>query len=296
MKAGLEPCASPNLGRLSLGTATLGMDYGATNTRGRIPSGEFEKILNRCRAGGIRRLDTAQSYGPAEELLGRFGVADFLVTTKFTLRGAEKAESVLEKARASLKRLRTEKLGWMLLHNEERLEAADGEAVASALQSLKTLGLVEKVGISSYEPVRALELCKKHGFDVVQLPVNVLDTRLLQDDILQRFLARGIEVQARSVFLQGILLDRPLPGKGVPTDAQNHAEAFRARCREESIPPLEAALGYVLGLASSLNVVFGITAAEQLEQVLQVAASPRVPRRMIPVFWKKEFDPRFWKS
>jgi len=293
--ASYKTAASLHLGRLSLGTAALGMEYGATNKNGPISFEEFRVILDRCRLAGVQGLDTAQGYGKAEETLGHLGVSDFCINTKLNLRKTEDAAAIFEKAHDSLDRLRVGELDGILLHNDERLEADDGEAVASALKSLKNLGLAKKIGISSYEPTRALELCEKHGFDVVQLPVNVLDDRLLQDDLLQRFLARGIEVQARSVFLQGLLLARPLHGKDVPQEAQSHAEAFRTRCREEGVSPLEAALGYVLGLAEGLRVVFGVSSLGELDQILEVASSPRILRSAAPVSWRKDFDPRFWE-
>lgn len=290
------PSDLPNLGRLCLGTAALGMEYGVTNENGPISFGEFGQILDLCRSAGVRGLDTAQNYGKAEEMLGRLGVSDLFITTKMTLLETENADAVLEKTLASLQRLQVEKVDGMLLHNEERLTATDRDAVASALQKLKTLGLVGKVGISSYEPALALELCERHGFDLVQLPVNVLDTRLLQNDYFQKFQDAGVEVQARSVFLQGLLLAGPLPGKGVPREVEDQAEAFRARCRKEGVTPLEAALGYVLGLADGFRVVFGVSSLRELEQILQAAGSPRVLRQSAPVTWRREFDPRFWKS
>jgi len=297
MKTSPEPSsASPHLEQLSLGTAAVGMDYGATNTRGPIPSGEFGKILSRCRVIGIRGLDTAQNYGPAEEILGRFGVADFLVTTKITLQETEKAGSILEMTRTSLKRLRVKKLGGMLLHNERRLDAVDGAAVATALQDLKSLGLAERVGISSYEPARALELCEKHGFDVVQLPFNLLDTRLLQDDVLQRFLAQGIEVQTRSAFLQGILLGVPQGGRSVPQRVLDESALFRRKCKEQGRNPLGAAIGYPLATSPRIKIVIGVTGQDELETIVRALSDAKPLEKYKSPIWSPEFDPRTWEN
>lgn len=282
--------------RLILGTAAFGMDYGATNSRGIVPADEIKAILQKCRDLGITALDTAQAYGLAEGNIGQAGLDGFSVTTKITLQEKEKAESISEMTRASLKRLRVKKLGGMLLHNEGRLDAADGAAVATALQDLKVLGLAEKVGVSSYEPARALELCEKHGFDIVQLPFNVLDRRLLQENVLQRLLARGIEIQTRSAFLQGTLLGIPRKGCYVPKRVLDKSALFRAQCKEQRLYPLGAALAYLLAASPSIKIVVGVTGLDELKAIIRVLSDAKPLENFKSPVWSSEFDPRTWKK
>ena len=42
--------------------------------------------------------------------------------------------------------------------------------------------------------------------DIIQLPFSVFDQRLLQDGTLSTLKSLGIEIHARSIFLQGLLL------------------------------------------------------------------------------------------
>jgi hypothetical protein len=44
-------------------------------------------------------------------------------------------------------------------------------------------------------------------FDLIQLPFNVFDNRLIVKGQLKKLKAKSIEIHARSVFLQGILLN-----------------------------------------------------------------------------------------
>jgi len=56
---------------LCLGTVQFGMDYGVTNIKGKVSESEIKEILNKASNYKIKYLDTAQSYGNSEEVLGR---------------------------------------------------------------------------------------------------------------------------------------------------------------------------------------------------------------------------------
>ena len=45
--------------RIGLGTAQFGLDYGITNSKGRVPEEEVGSILDAEEAAGINMLDTA---------------------------------------------------------------------------------------------------------------------------------------------------------------------------------------------------------------------------------------------
>lgn len=45
-----------------------------------------------------------------------------------------------------------------------------------------------------------------YDFDIFQLPCNILDQRLIHNNTLEKLFSKKIEMHARSVFLQGLLL------------------------------------------------------------------------------------------
>src|SRR3989344_522680 len=57
---------------LALGTVQLGVSYGVSNRIGRPSIEEIHAILNSAWHQGIRVLDTASSYGNAEQLIGEY--------------------------------------------------------------------------------------------------------------------------------------------------------------------------------------------------------------------------------
>ena len=56
--------------KLSLGTATFGQSYGFFNKDNTLKSNECINILESAKEIGITSLDTAQSYGTSESILG----------------------------------------------------------------------------------------------------------------------------------------------------------------------------------------------------------------------------------
>ena len=70
------------MNKLALGTAQFGLDYGVTNSEGKVQVEEVELILGCAKENSINTLDTAASYGNSEEVLGSIGISDFQIITK----------------------------------------------------------------------------------------------------------------------------------------------------------------------------------------------------------------------
>ena len=94
----------------------------------------------------------------------------------------------------------------MLVHNPKDLMGNVSEIVYEELQKAKSRGQVEKIGVSIYDPSDLESITSRFQLDVVQAPINVFDSRLQDSGWLDRLVSMGVEVHARSVFLQGVLL------------------------------------------------------------------------------------------
>lgn len=62
---------------------------------------------------------------------------------------------------------------------------------------------------SVYNSNQIDQLLKKYPIDIIQVPINLLDQRLILSGHLDRLKDLQIEIHARSVFLQGLLLLNP---------------------------------------------------------------------------------------
>ena len=62
---------------------------------------------------------------------------------------------------------------------------------------------IHKLGISIYNLEEINFALKKFKFNIIQLPINLFDRKLINNGILNRLKKRGYEIHARSIFLQG---------------------------------------------------------------------------------------------
>lgn len=217
------------LKKLGLGTVQFGLDYGVTNERGQVSSVEASAIVSAAIRAGVDTFDTAAAYGASEEVLGPSlelhagvrviskipGVAGDLIESSHI----ENCGAILEQ---SLRRLRRRALYGLLLHRTDDLRKPGFERLVAFLDACKRAGKVAKIGVSAYGPADVELALERMPVDLVQLPLNLLDQRVLHGGTLATLRRRGVEVHARSVFLQGVLLSDP---EGLPA----HFQRFRDR-------------------------------------------------------------------
>lgn len=262
--------------RLALGTVQFGLAYGVANRSGQVPADEVGRILAAAQAAGLDTLDTAMDYGDSEACLGKQGVTAFQVVTKLSALPDDVADVqawMQGKVQASLQRLQVASLHGLLLHRPHQLWGAQGPALMAALQSLKSSGLVRKIGVSIYGPEELDAVWAVCRPDLVQAPFSLIDRRLHASGWLDRLHQAGVEVHVRSAFLQGLLLmsRNDLPekfGKGWP-QVWNAWHAWLSA--HPDVSSAEACLGFVQGFPQVDRVVVGVDSLMQFEQL--VAAS-----------------------
>jgi aryl-alcohol dehydrogenase-like predicted oxidoreductase len=266
--------------KLGLGTAQFGLDYGISNVRGKPGPEEVGRILGVARAAGMPVIDTAHAYGNSETVLGNCLPAnhDFRIVTKTVpLRTGEVSSAevahVVDAFRLSLERLRQPAVYGLLVHQAQDLLAAGGERLMAALADLKARGLVEKIGVSVYDQGELDAVLARFSIDIVQLPFSVLDQRLLESGALARLKRAGVEVHARSVFLQGLLLMEPDSLGGHFRAAQAPLRRLHAFAREHGRTPLETALRFVADRDEIDCAVIGVAHHDELEEIIAASRS-----------------------
>jgi aryl-alcohol dehydrogenase-like predicted oxidoreductase len=265
--------------KLALGTVQFGLDYGVSNRSGMTSAAEVKRILDVARQSGIRLLDTAASYGISEEVLGDAlgGVSSFEIVTKtppFAQVPVESRRPMLrETFHRSLARLRVREVAGLLVHQADDLLHPDGGDLFDELSALKRAGQVRAIGASVYSGVQIDRLMERFDLDLVQLPVSVLDQRLIRSGHLARLKKSGVEIHARSIFLQGLLLMRP---DELPPHLHRAAPvltSYRAWLSERNLNALDGAIGFVSALEEVDSIVVGVNSARHLAEIVTSAGT-----------------------
>lgn len=253
------------MAELGIGTVQFGQAYGVSNTGGQVSRADAAAILARATLAGVTVLDTAANYGEAESVLATLDTAPFRIVTK-TISAKDGVDAVVARARQSARALKADTL---LVHAAPDL--AD-PALWPALQRMKQDGTFRRIGISVYVADNPAALARKYRPDVMQLPFSLLDQRLLQDGTLARLADQGVEIHARSIFLQGLLFLDTLPEKLWPA-APRLAEIKR-QIADAGSTPLAAALGFVLSRPEIAVALVGVTGVHELDEILAAADTP----------------------
>ncbi len=292
--------------QLGIGTVQFGLKYGVANTTGIVPERDIPAILELAHEHGIRVLDTAAAYGDSEAVLGRSisGDMQFRVITKLpALRKNTVAEEDIDYLRttfgASLKRLHAENIDGLLLHAPSDLFLPGGAALYELMYSFTEQGYVKKIGVSVYSGEEIDRLLSAHDFDIIQLPMNVLDQRLVRSGHIKKLKDRKIEIHTRSVFLQGLLLMplediHPYFMPILPT-----LKKYHMFLKERGITPLEGAFLFMHGEYCPDIVLTGIDSLSQLEANIAAFRNARLPGGMdfgeFAVTDETMVNPQFWK-
>lgn len=265
-----------NINKIALGTAQFGLNYGISNQSGQVSPEEISKILTAASVSGVLTLDTAVAYGNSEERLGANDLQEFRVVSKLPEIpvNMQITDWVASNLTDSLKRLRITRLHGLLLHRPLQLLESRGEQVYAALLAQKQQGCVSKIGVSVYSPDELERLLGHFDFDLIQIPFNIFDQRLVTSGLLGKLKKKGCEVHVRSVFLQGLLLlsSEKRPDKFLPWHEQ--WQQYDAWLKSYDLSALEACLRSISGISGIDRLVLGLESQQQFEQIRHIMSLP----------------------
>ena len=285
---------------LCLGTVQFGMVYGITNQAGQVTENEVKKIFSLAASSGIQLMDTAQSYGNAESVIGKCWPTQFSKRIISKLPLGTKPEHWESQFISSLKKLRVKKLDGFLLHSAKELTGPYGQDLLEWLESLRSRKLVNRIGLSIYNSSE-LESIPLERIQIIQLPLSIYDQRLLADGTIDRLKKLGISIHVRSILLQGLLLQEKesLPSF-LSVDFFDHHARWSHFLNQRGLSKLEAAFSFVNSVKAVDAIVFGILSANELKQIIRI--STNLKNLSINEYkdwaWKnvEDIDPRNWPT
>ena len=271
--------------RLVLGTAQFGVDYGVTNSRGRVPEHDLAALLDLAVDAGVTWVDTATEYGDAELRL-RPWVDRLRIQTKVRAAGGAVASDI----QMSCDRLGSDSLDAALIRFWFELSAVEQQRAANGLDRARRSGVISRIGASVYDDEELSTVLEFFSSpDVVQVPASIVDQRLVASLNIRKLRDRGCAIQVRSAYLQGLLI----------TDHSDHPDVMRFRnfCLEAGLDPLVVCLTYLRDLGWVDEVVIGVTSAAELRAAVSAWQAPALSIETEQ--WASSdsdlLDPRRWK-
>lgn len=304
-----------NLSSLTLGTVQLGMPYGIANLSGKPALLESDLLLKTAIDGGVTCYDTAGAYGDSEKVLGQFfsNRPKPVIITKLRLeynnstKQHDLEKQMRKEVTTSLDQLQISKIPVMMLHNPDVL-LYHGESVKSCFQTLMSEQLISKAGVSFGADIHEsfthlLEYVEDDIYEAVQIPMNLLDHRLLHNNGLKRLHELGKLIFVRSLFLQGLLFMSPDALPDHLHEAREPLCTLRSLAEEEGLSLSQLAVTFIRDLPEIDSLVIGAETAMQFKDSLKLIAGPALSNQTrarimesIPELPCSVLDPALWSK
>ncbi len=283
--------------KISLGTANFTQKYGLNRAGLKLSNSEINKILNFSIKHKITNLDTAVAYVGVEKKLGKFNLKNFKISSKLkpiskNTHNVEK--KIFSEIHSSLNKLRVNKLEILFLHNaNDLIDEKKNLKIYKTFKKAKKLNLIKKIGISVYSVKDLVKIINKFKIDAVQLPYSLLDRRF--EKVYPLLKKKNIYIQARSIFLQGVLLQKieNLPKYFLKF---KEIEKLEKWIKKNKISKLETSINFIKQSNFINSYVIGFNNLEQLAQIIKCFTKKQ------SLYPKKIFsnnlnliDPRRWK-
>jgi aryl-alcohol dehydrogenase-like predicted oxidoreductase len=262
-------------GPFTLGSAQFGLAYGLGGARSGLSEEDVWTILEAAISCDIQWIDTARSYGNAEERIGAFmsrrGYRFKIVSKLPSLANVpddQCVEAVRSQLAESLRALRLEKIETYLTHRPADLLRP---AIRKALHDAQTVGFIGTYGASAYTSDEVTSMLEVSELGSFQVPYSVVSNESVKRALVKRAFDRNVLVFARSVFLQGALLM-------APNELPNHLRELSAaivRLRDISdkagLPLTALLMASARSVPGIFSLVIGVDSPGQLRDLARSA-------------------------
>jgi aryl-alcohol dehydrogenase-like predicted oxidoreductase len=295
---------------LGLGTVQFGLNYGISNQIGKPSTQEIESILRHfCNKNSSAIIDTARNYGDSEIVLGNFSnlSANARMITKIPPLRKDcsnlTVKNFYEKAlNESLQKLKLQSVDTLLTHHALDFQTPSGGQISEFLKASKEQKKCNRIGVSAYSE-QEVQYVIDHFFlpDVVQLPMNIFDQKLLLSGFLGRLKKMGVEIHIRSAYLQGLLFLNPIELPSYFWPIKDVLKELHQFLSSQNISPAHYALQFLNKIPEVDFIILGINQLKELIEAEDFIKNPLPEILNGPHFEKWNIDdvrftnPSLWK-
>ncbi len=270
-----------NISELAFGCVEIGMPYGIGVNSVQDMPGESASIhlLQAALEAGINFFDTARLYGNSENIIGKAFKgcrSQVVIATKCRhfpgnpdMLSFEAIKQVIETSlQESLSALQTDYVDVYMLHQAD-IPILLNNNVCEVFASLKQSGLIRATGVSTYTNQQTELAIDKGGWDVIQVPFNLMDQR--QAALFNKAEMNGTGLIIRSVLLKGLLSDKGTNLHPALAGVERHIKQFGMLTSLLDINLSTLATRFALSFPQVSAILVGIDKLSYLEQSVAAA-------------------------
>ena len=290
---------------IAFGGVEIGLPYGlgVKSADDMLPLAEAIRLLCAAVDSGVNFFDTAYSYGQSEKIMGQAFHSrrdQVVICTKcrhFTnpdnsLPPEQELRSIVESSLdESLARLQTDYVDIFMLH-QATLSILHDKNLPPIFADLVKKGKIRATGISTYTSEETKLAMDSGAWDVIQLPLNLMDQR--QKELFPLAEKKGVGLVIRSVLLKGLLSDRGMNLHPALAEVEKHIKNYDRLLEGASYPLSALAVKFVLSFPEVAAALVGIDSFDYLKQALDAANGEYLDKNRQELAGKLAFpDPEF---
>ena len=285
--------------KLVIGTANFLKKY--TYKDKIVSEKEIIKILNLAYSKKISHLDTAFNYDKFYRLNKKINFKKFKISTKINLSTNQVQRKDFQKKIFSLIKQKTKlfkisNFENLFIHNFDELNLSDLLLIKKTFIYLKKTKIIQKIGISIYDKKSINKIKYFDCVDIIQLPINLIDRKFIKKRTINFFKKNKIKIQARSIFLQGLLLDNVSNLKSKKFKRNLTLIKFDEWVKKNKTTSLKACVAFIKNLNYLDSFVIGAENCSQVREIIHLLKSKKKYNYPKNIYTsdKKITDPRTW--
>jgi aryl-alcohol dehydrogenase-like predicted oxidoreductase len=249
--------------KLSIGSANFGLFY--TSDKIKLKKKEIFQILNLAKKNKIYSIDTAQDYKKSEKIIGDYirtqKIKRWEITTKISNKKLNIAE-LLKKSNKNLSILPSD----LLVHNSNDFL---NDKFRNDLIEIKNRKKI-RIGVSLYSKDEVYRVLDKYVPDTIQMPINILNKKIYTSGLLKLLKEKKINIQVRSIFLQGLFFKDPNFIKRKFSSIYFPFIKLKDIANSNNLTLSELSLMFINSIKEVNKIIIGINSAKELEKNIKI--------------------------
>jgi aryl-alcohol dehydrogenase-like predicted oxidoreductase len=250
---------------------------------------------------GVNFFDTAHGYnnGASEQILGKalgqrrheaiIATKVFFRASTTPFRGGISAKNLIESTEESLRRLGTDYIDVLLLHNDDHLTPVDEQL--RALENLVQRGLIRYTGVSNFSAWKTATLSQhQHDLNFAPLVASQMHYSLLNREMEHEFIPmsqhHGLGMMVWSPLSSGFLTGKYTRENSQPEDARLNTfdlglfdrekaydvvDLVKSIAAKHKTTPIAVSIAWLLTRPAVSTVIIGVSKMSQLDANLEAA-------------------------
>mgnify|MGYP001996496557 CR=1 FL=1 len=280
--------------RFILGIANFNKKYGYAN---KINNNKINLILKKAFNLNIKEIDTANNYITSNKKLNKNKLKKkFLINTKIKIiKGKNYKKKINNDIKIFKKNLNLKGINTLFFHDRKQIFEKNIKNIVDYMAELKKKKIIKKYGFSIYNKKELKKILNYFNPDVIQVPGNIFDQRFLNKKNINIFKKKNIEIQIRSIFLQGASLKREFTLKD--NKSSKILKNYWKKMDESKLSPLDYNINFLKKFEKFVKFIVSFENEKQFEYLfLSFKRQNKNYNNGFKTNYKKLINPYLWQK